>query len=145
MGTNIWSAYAGIQTYLSTGLNSLANDANKLGTAISNGTNRSLFCDWEFVLASVDLSSQTNPAIYLYLLKRVDGANYEDGSDSVDPAKPPVKIISLREFNGAQRVITEVPMIIPPGDFKVLLKNKGGAAFAASGNTLKYNIHSLEY
>ncbi len=139
-----WTTYETIQTYLSTELNSLANDANKLGVAIDNTTSRDFYMMVEAYLASVDLSAQTNPSLSIYRIDSLDGTNYEDGGDTVDPAHQPVAIIPLREVNGAQRVVTKSPIVIPPGKFKLLFENKTGAALAASGNTLKYRIFSEE-
>jgi hypothetical protein len=139
-----WTSYVAIQTYLSTELNSLANDGNKLGAAIDNSTNRDFYLDVEVYLASVDLSVQTNPAIYIYLVKSLDDTNYEDGSDSVDPAKAPTQVIALRVVNATQRRVTETPIVIPPGSFKLLIENKAGAALASSGNTVKYRKFSEE-
>ncbi len=141
-----WTAYDSLQTYLSTELNSLANNGNKLGAAINfaaSGSDRKLYLDVEVYLASVDLSAQTNPAIYIWLLARTDGTNFEDGSDSVDPARAPDKIIPLREVNGAQRVFARF-LLTTPDQGKLLIENKAGAALAASGNTVKYYLYSQE-
>ena len=139
-----WSAPAAIATALSTELNSLANDANAItGTQVDNTTNRKTFIDVELVLASVDLSSQTNPAIYIWFLYELDGTNQEDGAAGVNPAKAPDVIIPLREVNGAQRVIIPNTIVLPY-EFDILVGNRSGAALASSGNTLKYRLHSME-
>jgi hypothetical protein len=135
-----WTAYDTIVSYLTTELNSLANNANKLGAAIdftAAGIDRVPYVDLEVYLASVDLSAQVNPALYLWLLARTDGTNFEDGGDSVNPARMPDKIIPLRAVNGAQRVFARL-MLSTPDQGKILLGNRAGAALASSGNTLKY-------
>ena len=141
-----WSAYDAIVSYLTTELNSLANNGNKLGVAINfaaSGADRTLYLDVELYLASVDLSAQTNPAVYLWLLPRTDGTNYEDGADAIDPARAPDKIFALRAFNGVQRVFAR--FVMTTSDYgKLLVENKAGAAFAASGNTIKYYLYSQE-
>jgi len=139
-----WSAYGSVVTYLSTELNGLANDANKLGSAIDFASaNRKMYMDIEIYLNTVDLSAQTNPAIHIWLLARTDGTNFEDGSDSVTPARAPDKVVPLREVNDAQRVFARL-LLTTPDQGKLLIKNKTGAALAASGNTVKYRLYSSE-
>ena len=141
-----FTAYDSIVTYLTTDLNALANAANKLGAAIdfaASGTDRKMYLDVEVYLASVDLSSQTNPAINIWLLARTDGTNFEDGSDSVDPARMPDKVVALREVSGAQRVFARF-LLTTPDQGKLLIENKTGAALAATGNTVKYMNYSEE-
>lgn len=76
MATYQFSSYGSIQTYLSTELNSLANDGNKLGALIDNSSNRHFYMDVEVYLNTVDLSAQTNPAVNIHLLPSLDGTNY---------------------------------------------------------------------
>ena len=139
-----WSAPASIQTALSTELNSLANDSNAItSTQVDNTTNRKTFIDVELYLASVDLSAQDNPAIYVWFLYEIDGTNQEDGAAAVNPAKQPDIVIPLREVSATQRVI--IPNTIAlPYEFDILLGNRTGAALASSGNTFKYRFHSME-
>ena len=139
-----WTSYGSLVTYLSTELNSLANDANKLGSAIDFASaNRKMYMDVEVYLASIDLSGQTNPAIHVWLLARTDGTNFEDGSDSITPARAPDKIVPLREVNAAQRVFARF-LLTTPDQGKLLIKNKTGTSLASSGNTVKYRLYSQE-
>ena len=141
-----WGAYDSIVSYLTTELNSLADDGNKLGAAINftaAGVDRKQYMDIEIYLASVDLSAQTNPAINIWLLCRTDGTNYEDGGDSIDPARAPDAVIALRTVNEAQRVFARLLMTTP--DYgKLLIENVSGAAFVSSGNTVKYYTYGEE-
>ena len=141
-----FTAYDSIVTYFTTDLDALANAGNKLGAAIdfaASGTDRKMYLDVEVYLASVDLSAQSNPAINIWLLARTDGTNFEDGSDSVDPARMPDKVAALREVNGAQRVFARF-LLTTPDQGKLLIENKTGAALAATGNTVKYMNYSEE-
>lgn len=144
MAENRWTAYDTIQSYLTTELNGLVDNANKLGAAIdfaASGSDRKLYLDIEVYLGSVDLSGQTNPAIYLWLLPRTDSTNFEDGTDSVDPARQPDMIIPLREFNGVQRVFAK-HLLTTPDQGKILIENRTGTALAATLNTVKYSMYS---
>jgi len=125
-------------------LNSIANAANAIGTtAIDNsGALRNRYIEFDFALASIDLSTQTSPAIYIWLLENIETTNYEDGSASVSPARNPDLIIPLRILNGAQKV--RGACMLRPGTVMALIGNRSGVAFAASGNTLYYKKFSDE-
>jgi hypothetical protein len=141
-----WGAYDNIVSYLTTELNSLANDANVLGAAINfaaAGVDRKQYMDIEVYLASVDWSAQTNPAIYIWLLPRTDGTNFEDGAAAVDPARAPDKIVAMRAVNGAQRLITRL-LLTTPDQGKMLIGNRSGVALASSGNTVKHYVYGEE-
>lgn len=141
MTENRWTEYDVIQTYLSS--QSIANNANKLGAAIdfaASGSDRKLLLDVEIYLASVDLSAVTNPGLYIWLLRRTDGTNFEDGADAIDPARQPDAIIPLREFNGVQRVSAQ-RILTTPDQGKILIENQSGATVVI---TMKYNLYSEE-
>jgi len=141
-----WTAYDSLQSYLTTELNSLANNSLVLGSAIdftASGTDRKIYMDIELYLASTDLTAQHNPSVYIWLLYRLSGSLTEDGSGSIIPAKMPDLIIPLRTANEAQRVVSS-KLLTTPYQSKILLQNKTGVTWASSGNTLKYNIYSLQ-
>jgi hypothetical protein len=141
-----WGAYDSIVSYLTTELNSLADDANVLGAAIdftAAGVDRKQYMDVEIYLASVDWSAQTNPCIYLWLLPRTDGTNFEDGAAGTNPARTPDKIVSMRAVSGAQRIVARL-LVTTPDQGKLLVGNRSGAALAASGNTVKYYTYGEE-
>jgi len=141
-----------LTAYLSTTLNSLANNACDLGAGIDNTGELDTLMDLELVLASLDLSAQTNPVVNIYLLYAADGGtNFDTGSDAetADANMPPTaKIIAtmpLRPYSGAEAKVCNARGIeISPGDFKLMVRNKTGVVFASSGNTLKYRTYSLE-
>lgn len=142
-----WTAYDSIASYLTTELNSLANNGNKLGSAINfaaSGSDRKIYMDIAVSLATVDLSGQTNPAIYLWMLARTDGTNYEDGGDSVNPARPPDAIVPIIVSSDAHKGFAK-HILTTPDYGKILFKNQTGVALASSGNTMKYYLYSEEY
>jgi hypothetical protein len=143
-----WGAYDNLARALSSGLDSLGNGNTALSAVIdfnAAGADRKQYMDLELSLASVDLSAQTNPAIYVWLLARTDGTNFEDGSagtPGVVPARAPDAIFPLRAANGAQRVFRRL-VLTTPDQGKLLLQNNAGAALA-TGNTLKYYTYGDE-
>lgn len=125
-------------------LNSIASGANAIGTtAITNNSAlRYRYIEFDFALASIDLSTQTSPAIYIWLLENTTGSTYEDGSASVSPARNPDLIIPLRAVNGSQ--VVQGACNIKPGTSMVLIGNRSGVTFASSGNALYYKLFSDE-
>lgn len=140
-----------LASYLTTTLNSLANNALDLGAAIDNETNLCTFMDLELTLASLDLSSQTSPAVVVYMLESVDGGtnfdNVTDGSTTEAQTPPTDKIVAqfgLRPHSAAEAKLAVKSIIpIPPGRWKLAIRNKTGVAFAASGNKLAYRTYNL--
>lgn len=140
-----WTNYDAIQTALSSGLDALGNGNHALSSAIDfTAVNSKIYMDIEVYLASVDLSAQVNPALYVWLLRRTDGTNFEDGAagtPGTTPARQPDAIVPLRVVNAAQRVMAAL-ILTSPDQVKILVQNKAGAALAANSNTLKYYTYS---
>lgn len=124
-------------TVITTGLNSLADDANAISSELNNATNLYLFDDVELYTAALGYSPSAGAAIELYLVEALDGTNYEDGDASIDPPSTNlVGVFLLRSTTSAQRhVIRQVSL--PPTKYKYVIINKSGGALAASSNTLK--------
>ena len=141
-----------LTSYLTTTLNSLANNVIDIGAAINNQTNLCTFMDLEVTLASVDLSSQTNPSITIYLFESVDGGtDYDTNEDGVSAATdiPTADkicaILGLRVDTAAEAKTAVKSMIpIPPGYFKLGFRNTTGATLAASGNVLAYRTYNIQ-
>ena len=122
-------------------LNSIANGSGALGADI--GPHDDFSVRMELYLSTINLSSQDNPAVYIYfVLSDDDGSTFEDGGAAVEPAKMPDLIFPLRTVSGAQRVMIDARF--PPENFKVLLFNHSGVTFNASGNTLYYSPFTTE-
>ena len=125
-------------TVLSTALNSLADDANKLSGELDNSTDLYLFDDVEWHNATLGYTPSAGAVIELYIIQiELDGTGYEDGSDSIDPpATNLVGVFNIRASTAAQtHILRQIP--IPPDKFKYLVINKTGGALPSSGNTLK--------
>ena len=124
-------------TALSTGLNSLANNALVASSAITLSTGEPGYqrCEAELVV-TYGTAPTANTACVVWLLREIDGTNYEDGSSTVTPTRNPDLVFPLRAVTTAQRIV--VTGDLPPGAFVALLRNDGtGQAMASSGNTLK--------
>jgi len=137
----------GTETLMSTGLNSLANDAVEVGSVLpDNATNRYFYAVFELVLATVDLSAQTNPGVELYLVPSYDGTNYADtGTDASTTVYPPAQylvcILGVAETSAAHRAVSP-HIIIDPFKYTPVVINKTGAALNAAGNTLKSKYYT---
>ena len=136
-----WTAYGTTTDLVATAsLNSLADDGTVLGSEIDNTTLKEFRVGIELYLASVDLSAETNPSVNLYLIESLDGTNFADTNVLA------YKLAAMIGVAATSAVHREVfnPVIISPGKWKVNIENKTGAAFAATGNTLKYRVYSTE-
>lgn len=139
-------------SYLTTELNACANNKIVLGAAINNESNLCTYIDLELYLASLDLSAQTNPNVVIYLIESIDGGTHfdtaEDGVTAETDMPAIDKIIAqmgLRVNTGAEVKHAIKSMIpIPPGRWKLALRNKTGGAFAGTLNTLYYRTYNLK-
>jgi hypothetical protein len=145
MGLTNYVAPIGEQTLMSTDIDTIANTFSNIGAVmIDNSTNRYLYAEFELVLASVDLSAQTNPAVELYLVPSYDGTNYADaGTDNTavyPPAQYLVAVMGVNATLAAHRAVSP-HILIDPILYKPVIVNKTGAAFVAS-NTLKVKYYT---
>jgi len=140
-----YEAPATIQTYLSTELNSLANDDTILGAKIDNvadGENE-MYIALELYVAAQTLRT-AGAYVAIYLLASVDDTNftYGDAANLVDPGSL-LTVFSLDAATTARYVI-RANLPIPPFDFKLQIQNVSTQAFAGTLNTLKYRLYSHE-
>jgi len=140
----LWTAEDTIETWLSTELNSLADATNSAtSSAKSNdasSTERRLYANVEIYIATQGSARAGDANVSLYIIPEVDDANYGDaanyqnyyaGSISLDAA-------TTARYNILRNVL------LPPSDFKVMLRNDTGQALAASANTVKAKRFSAE-
>ncbi|MGL4649664.1 MAG: hypothetical protein ACRC1H_09680 [Caldilineaceae bacterium] len=125
---------------LTTELNSLANDAAVTSAAISNTTEDDQYADLELVV-TYGVAPVADKTVDVYLVRQIDGTNYEDGSASRPPAGGFIGSFVLDAVTSAQRKVL-AGVMLPPLTFKLLIVNKAGQAMAASGNTLKAFIYN---
>ena len=136
-------AFSGTQT-----LASLADgEWTNLSDEIDNTSNLYLMADFLFELASAAFTG-TDSVVELYILPCVDGTNYPNWTGNVTTSEQE----NDQHFVGAVTTsgATEAQVLcirdvkLPPGKFKVGVRNNSGVAFAASSNTLEYRPHSYQ-
>lgn len=86
------------------------------------------------VEATIDLSASpgVGNSIKGYFIQDPSDSSYEDGSSSVQPAKPPDFTIPLRNVTTSQRIARH-GIELPEGKFKILLWNDTGQSIDTSG------------
>ena len=147
MAGNVTSSgyHAAASNVLTTELNSLADGSvTALGTEEDNSTNKYLFADFQIDLASLTISS-TSAWLGVYLIPTVDGTNYPDWSSGsfanyhsgYFAGAAFIKAVSSTAARADLRNV-----IVPPGKFKVAIRNATGVSLASSGNTAKIRYHS---
>ena len=130
------------QTALDTDLNSLADDGwSVLSAAIDNSTTGYMFADLELFLNSQN-GNGADCAVEFYLVPSVDGTNYPDyttaAGDNQENNQYFVGSITVESSaNGAFRA-TLRGVELPPGKFKLGVRNRANDAFDATGNVLKW-------
>ena len=121
---------------------SLADDEwTDLSDVVDNSANLWLFSDWEFVCTSVAFTG-ADSAIEMYLLPAVDGTVYADwtGDGTADLQEHNVHFVGSFTTSGttAAQQLSLRGVELPPGKFKIGVRNRGGIVLAASGSTLSY-------
>ncbi len=157
MATTTYLPQASAVTLMTTELNSLATGTGAVSSVggssgvfnnLQGGGTSNLggytLGEFELYLAATSTISVAG-AINIYLLRSIDGTNFEDGSSATIPKRQPDLTFFPAGVTTAQRLVLEAKL--PAGHFKVLLVpvNLGSAAqFASSGNTLKVLAKTLQ-
>jgi hypothetical protein len=139
-----WEGPAAAVSYLGTELNALANNARVLGGAIANEAGKEMYIALELYLAAQAAARDAGASVDIYLLPSLTSGNFCYGDASVEPPADTLFHSFPLDASTNARYVTVTTLLIPPFDFKLLPKNRTGQAFAGTGNTLKYRLHSLE-
>lgn len=132
-----------VQTLISAGLNSLADDAGALSSAYDNGAAAALYMwgQFELYVAGFGAAPTADELVEMYFQTAIDGSNFADGAAGSPPTDVNnthfVAAFAVRNDSGAQRITLPNAIAIPSEQFKVMIINRTGQSFAASGNTLK--------
>jgi hypothetical protein len=135
------------QTALSTGLNSLADAARDISSAIDNSSNLDLYMDLQLEIKYTSSTPTVGITVAeVYLIPQVDGTNYAEGASGVTPqAALLVAAFETRNPSTSNFEYLDAPGVpMPVGNFKLLLVNKSGKTLASSGNTLKFRTYKLQ-
>ncbi len=130
-------------TILTTELDSLADGSNKISAALSNDaiTERDFIINLQLDLAAT--ATRTGKNVDVYILPELDGV-YVSGSDSVDPESKHYVGSFMFDLTTAAKVDEIQDIRLPNADYKILLQNNLGVAFAVSGTTLKSEVFGYE-
>lgn len=141
MASTTHKAYSQTATsILTTELNSLANNtASSSSSAIDNTSALDLFMDIELVVAAQGVARSSGAYIAVYMSHALDGTNYDDTNTTTGE----LAATFLLDATTTARRRTIRDIAIPPGLFKLWAYNATGQALAASGNTVKYRLHSV--
>lgn len=141
-----WTEGVALTTYESADLNSLAYGFQELGASIDNTVNGDMYMLVEAFLDTAAGIRKADAAVHIYLLKSVDGTNYDYGADAdgQDPAK--ANLACSIEFTLDITARYNSCWFMIPSDikFKLLIENDTGKAFAAANNTIKYRTYNQE-
>ena len=145
MGAVTWESPSALTGYFTTELNTLADSTSDTtgfsaaGAEISNGTGLKRYIALELVLAAQGAARTAGGFVAVYINYSADGTNYDDTSN-----KAFSELLTVFPLDAATtgRRLTRVNIPIPPVDFKLLVLNDTGQAFAASGNTLQYRTYN---
>lgn len=133
---------------LTTELNSLADGSVcALSSEIDNGSALDIFADFQLDLASLTISS-TSAFVSVHIVPTVDGTNYPDwtaGAVGNYHQQYLAGVILIKNVSGAAARANLSGVALPPGKFKVALRNGVGAALASSGNTLAIRTYAVSY
>lgn len=131
----------GLISILTTELNALANNAGVTTATIENNATLDQYADFE-LLATFGVAPVADTTVDLYLVRTVDGTNFEDAS-ATRPSPEFVGSFVLDAVTTAQRKIVRGVML-PPTSFRLLIVNKAGQAMAATGNTLRGDFYNQQ-
>lgn len=124
-------------TVLTTQLDSLANGSRTAaGTAVDNGTNLDTYGWLKLSAAAFGTNPSAGAYVEVHMLQALDGTNYPDGSNTIDPGVDTTILTIPILANTSAQVKQVGPFLLPPCPIKFILVNQTGQAFASSGSTL---------
>lgn len=137
-----WNTPSATVTAISTALNALASAAMASTATISNQTNLDMYVDLEVNLAA--FSPSAGAFIGIYILEAIDGSNFpaQSAADLRLTSTQLLCVVPIGTTGATAQRVAARNIVIPPGAFQLVLDNQTGTAFAASGNTLKFNPYN---
>jgi len=142
--TILWDAELGSPTsYLSTALDSLANDGIKFGAEFTTSQKKRIAI--ELSIAAQGSARSSGAHVQVYIVPSIDGGTtYAYGSDSLAPSMNHLKGAFQLDAATSARVDIVEGVELGAGRYKIAVVNKTGQAFASSGNTVRYGLYTDE-
>jgi len=133
----LWGVAANSEgTVLTTELNALADDGvSALGTEYDNSTGLDTFGLLELGVDFVSAPT-ANAVVSIYMLKALDGTNYENAPILATRNADLVASIGMEATTSA-RIYMSHTFEMPPCKVKFVLINESGQAFPATGSTVE--------
>jgi hypothetical protein len=121
---------------------SLTNNSFVTGSAYDNTTNLDTYGSIDCTFAS--FTPGTNGYLQFFLQQALDGTNFDDAPSSTNNGTHMlVGEVTANAAATAKHII--VPMFpIPPGQFKITMRNVSGATMSATPGTLKLYTTNLQ-
>lgn len=126
---------------LTTQLDGLVDAAGVVSNAVTNAE-LDTYADLELVV-QFGVAPTADRTFDLYLVRQIDGTNYEQASATRPPANGFVGSFALDAVTTLQRMVIN-DVRVPPLAYKYLLVNKSGQTAAASANTLKEYRYNMQ-
>lgn len=147
MATAKWSSPASAVTVINGDataptLKNLASAARKLGNEQDGATSLNLYAAFELLCRFASLPA-SGSVVSMYFVKCLDGTNYEDGSDSVTPNGPIVRVFPIAALTTQQRIMVH-HVLLPPFKFKPLIVNTAGVAMTNTDNENVLKMRTYE-
>jgi len=126
-----------VQTLAALPMNAYTSESDE----IDNSTLKYLSADFEWVNTAPASTTVSPASIHLYLIPSLDDTNYPTWTQAT--ANTPendqyfVGSFTLQIGTANQREVLR-NVSLPPGNFKLAVRNKAGVALAATGSTLKF-------
>ena len=108
---------------------------------IDNSSTKYMMADLRLVLASAAFTG-TDSIVEIYLIPSIDDTNYPNwtGDGIIDEQENQIHFVGSVTTSGATEAqdLALRAVALPAGKFKFGVRNRGGIALAASGNTLSW-------
>jgi hypothetical protein len=146
MGVIKWGGPTSPANLLTTELNSLADDTGVVSANVSNddAAELYLYADFALNLATQGGAREAGAVCELYLVPTLDGSNYSYGATNLKPAGALLVANFQLDAATTARLVIARQIPLPPFDFKIVIFNVTGQAFAASGNILSYSRYNMQ-
>lgn len=143
-GAAVWADSVASADLLTTGLDSLADAARAISSAIT--PDGLPYGDLELAVRYTSSAPAAGISVAeVYLLPTVDGTNYPEGGTGVTP-QAALMVGVFESRNGSTGAVERLVLRgieLPARSYKVVLVNKSGKTYHSSGNTLKVRTYAL--